>query len=200
MERDFFEQKAGTYEQNKGRVDNVENIANAVINSTPLDKHMHLMDFGSGTGLLLERVAPFVGKITAVDVSKSMNEQLNAKRERVACELEIRDVDLESEDIDGGFDGIISSMTMHHVRDVEAMFRKFFSLLKAGGFIAISDLDKEDGSFHTEDTGVHHFGFDRKDMANAAKSAGFQDVTVFDASVVKKPHGDFGVFMLKASR
>lgn len=199
MKRDFFAHKANSYEQNKSRVDNVDNIANSIINSTKLDAAMHLMDFGSGTGLLLERIAPHVGKITAVDISSSMNKQLNAKLATLGCELEIIEIDLEKSDIDQRFDGIISSMTMHHVRDIDAMFRKFHALLNKGGFIALSDLDSEDGSFHTEDTGVFHTGFDRETLANIARVSGFENVIVTDASVVHKPQGDFSVFLLKAT-
>lgn len=154
MNKDYFAHKADVYEQNQGRVDNVANIAGSIIGSVPLDASMQLMDFGAGTGLLLERVAPHVGKITAVDVSASMNAQLEAKRDRLACALEILQIDLEVADIDQQFDGIISSMTMHHVRDIAALLRKFHALLRPGGFIAIADLDAEDGSFHEEDTGV----------------------------------------------
>lgn len=200
MKRDFFAHKANSYEQNKSRVDNVDNIANSIINSTKLDAAMHLMDFGSGTGLLLERIAPHVGKITAVDISSSMNKQLNAKLATLGCELEIIEIDLEKSDIDQRFDGIISSMTMHHVRDIDAIFRKFHALLNDGGFIALSDLDSEDGSFHTEDTGVFHTGFDRETLANIARVSGFENVIVTDASVVHKPQGDFSVFLLKATR
>lgn len=200
MSKDFFENKASSYEQEKNRVDNVDTIANTIIQSTSLSKQMHLMDFGSGTGLLLERVAPYVRKITAVDISTSMNKQLANKRERIACELDILEIDLESEEIADKFDGIISSMTMHHVKNLDAMFRKFYSLLNDGGFIAIADLDKEDGSFHTEDTGVYHFGFERKEIADIAKAAGFSNVAIMDASIIQKPQGDFGVFLLKAKK
>jgi cyclopropane fatty-acyl-phospholipid synthase-like methyltransferase len=200
VSKDFFAHKASSYEQNKSRVDNVENIAKAVIDGLNLNRNMHLVDFGSGTGLLLERVAPFIGKITAVDISESMNEQLRSKSDKLACEIEILQIDLEAENIYGKYDGIISSMTMHHVKDISAMFRKFYALLNDGGFIAISDLDKEDGSFHTEDTGVYHNGFDRDEFSKHALSAGCQNVTVLDASVVHKPQGDFGVFILRANR
>lgn len=200
MSRDFFEHKAEIYDRDDNRVSNVENIANTVIESVSLDSEMHLMDFGSGTGLLLERIAPFVRKITAIDISQSMNDQLDKKRGNLACDTDILQVDLESTDITDKFDGIISSMTMHHVKDIQAMFAKFYSVLNDGGIIAISDLDKEDGSFHTEDTGVYHFGFERDEIANAANQAGFLDVEIVDASVVRKPDGEFPVFLLTAKR
>ncbi|MBI2306246.1 MAG: class I SAM-dependent methyltransferase [Rhodocyclales bacterium] len=200
MSIDHFAHKAGSYEQNRSRVDNVDNIASSILNAIRFDRAMHVMDFGSGTGLLLERIAPHVGKITAVDVSRSMNGQLRAKAGRLGCTLEIVETDLEESDLDARFDGIVSSMTMHHIADVTAMFRKFHSLLKDGGFIAISDLDAEDGSFHGEDTGVHHFGFDREWFAESAAAAGFRAVRVVPASVVHKPQGDFPVFLLTAVR
>ena len=200
MTIDHFAQKAGSYEQDPSRVDNVENIANSILKAISFDSSMHIMDFGSGTGLLLERIAPHVGKITALDVSNSMNAQLLAKKNKLGCAMEIVEIDLEKHDIDGRFDGIISSMTMHHIADIEAMFRKFHSLLNDGGFIAISDLDVEDGSFHTEDTGVFHFGFDRNAISRIALEAGFRNVGVASASVVVKPQGDFPVFLLTAFR
>jgi cyclopropane fatty-acyl-phospholipid synthase-like methyltransferase len=161
---------------------------------------MHLMDFGSGTGLLLERIAPHVGRITAVDVSPAMNNQLRSKQAHLGCELEILEIDLESRQISGKFDGIISSMTMHHVRDVAGMLATFHALLVDGGFIAIADLDAEDGSFHTEDTGVHHHGFPREEIAGMARAAGFTGVSVIEASRLHKPQGDYSVFLLKGVR
>jgi len=200
MSRDFFEHKADVYDGDDNRVSNVENIANAMIESVGLNRKMHLMDFGSGTGLLLERIAPLVRKITAIDISKSMNEQLDKKRGSISCEIDILEIDLESTNITDEFDGIISSMTMHHVKDIREMFAKLYSMLNDDGIIAISDLDKEDGSFHTEDTGVYHFGFERDEITRAAKQAGFREVKIVDASVVHKPHGEFSVFLLTAKR
>jgi len=200
MNRDFFREKADSYEMDDDRVSNVENIANSIIGNISLDRSMHIMDFGSGTGLLLERISPLVKKITAVDISKSMNEKLSQKRENLGCELDILEIDLETVSIETKFDGIISSMTMHHVKDIYTMFLKFHKLLNEGGVIAISDLDSEDGSFHTEDTGIYHFGFNRDEFYNLAKNAGFSDIAILDASVVKKPHGSYPVFLLIARK
>lgn len=198
MSQDFFAEKAASYEQNPQRVDNVVAIGNAIKAQVPLQREMQLLDFGSGTGLLLQQIAPLVGKITAVDVSPSMNAQLRAKASDIRCELEVLEQDLIREPLQRRFDGIISSMTLHHIADIPALFRKFHQLLKPGGFIALADLDTEDGSFHTEDTGVFHCGFDRSAIAAEAVAAGFTGVQTVDASVVQKPHGQYSVFLLTA--
>ncbi|MEJ2228287.1 MAG: class I SAM-dependent methyltransferase [Alphaproteobacteria bacterium] len=200
MSTDYFAQKAGEWDSNRSRTDNLDNISASIVKTVNLNETMHLMDFGSGTGLLLERIAPYVGKITAADVSPAMNTRLQEKRGQIACELDIVEIDLEKADIDIQFDGVVSSMTMHHIADIEAMFRKFHSMLKDGGFIAIADLDLEDGSFHTDDTGVKHFGFDRDEFAKSAASAGFAEVQISSASVIHRPNGDFPVFLLTAAR
>ena len=200
MSNDYFEQKADSYDKDTNRVNNVDNIANSVLSNIKLNKSMHIMDFGSGTGLLLERVAPFVKKITAVDVSESMTKQLDDKRKHLECEVEIIQMDLTKTKLDMKFDGIISSMTMHHIKDILAMFNDFYAMLNDNGVIAISDLDTEDGSFHTEDTGVFHFGFDRTTFSNIAITAGFKNVKITSASIVEKPHGKYSVFLLTGNK
>lgn len=200
MSNDFFAQKANVYDSDSNRVKNVDSIANTIIQTINLDPNMHVMDFGSGTGLLLERIAPHVRKITGVDISSSMIEQLSRKKSELPCELDIVQADLAKSDVGTDFDGIISSMTLHHIDDVRSIFSKFNSCLREGGFLAISDLDSEDGSFHSEDTGVYHLGFDREEIADIAVNAKFRDVEVIDASIVHKPHGKYPVFLLTARK
>ena len=51
--KDYFSEKSKVYETEPARVDNVTNIADAILNKLTYDKTTTLvMDFGSGTGLL----------------------------------------------------------------------------------------------------------------------------------------------------
>ncbi|WP_166967826.1 class I SAM-dependent DNA methyltransferase [Yeosuana marina] len=196
VQKDYFSEKAKDYDTHKPRTVNVENIAQGILKESFFSKDMSIMDFGSGTGLLLTEVAPYVKKISAVDISTSMNEVLRSKKDIIECELELIEIDLTKEAFNKTFDAIISSMTIHHIKNVLELFRKFYSLLNKNGFIAIADLDLEDGSFHTTDTGVFHFGFDREEFLNTAKKAGFKDLKIETVSVVEKPTGKYPVFLL----
>ncbi len=69
MSVDHFAGRADSYDQNPCRVDNVANIAHAILRGVHIDRASHLLDLGSGTGLLLERIAPHAGRITALDAS-----------------------------------------------------------------------------------------------------------------------------------
>jgi hypothetical protein len=89
-------------------------------------------------------------------------------------------------------------MTIHHLEDIIALFEKLYSMVKVGGFIAIADLDSEDGSFHSDNTGVHHHGFDREALQLIAEDVGFKDVKFDLASTINKPHRSFTVFLLTA--
>ncbi len=193
---DKFAFKAKDYDALQRRVDNANKIANLIKQQISLNKQMHIIDFGAGTGLLLEAIASEIGKVTAIDISPSMIEVLSKKE--LPCQLEIKELDLEKEDLDIKVDGIISSMTIHHIKDLNRLFKKFYSMLNSGGFIAISDLDKEDGSFHSVDTGVEHFGFNREEFVNLAKEVGFRNIKIEDATVISKPHKDFTTFILIA--
>lgn len=200
MSKDYFKLKAESYDSETKRVNNVDNIANSIISSISFNRDMQIMDFGSGTGLLLQRVAPFVKKITAVDVSESMCNQLGEKIKDLACEVEILQMDLTKTKLNKKFDAIVSSMTMHHIKDIQAMFNDFYNMLNDNGAIAISDLDIEDGTFHTEDTGVFHFGFDRNEFQSKAIAAGFKNVKIITASIDEKPHGKYPVFLLTGNK
>lgn len=195
--KDYFAEKSKSYEKESSRVNNVHTIADAILEQLTYDKETtHVMDFGSGTGLLTQQISPYVHKITTVDISPSMNEQLRLKYASFECDLEILELDLVKESIEQKFDGIVSSMTMHHVEDIFAMFQKFYTMLHCGGTIAIADLDKEDGTFHTEDTGVFHFGFEQNSFAELAKKAGFDEVNIEIVNVIKKSYGEYPVFLL----
>jgi cyclopropane fatty-acyl-phospholipid synthase-like methyltransferase len=197
---DFFAEKAKHYDKNESRTRNVSTIAETILKEISFSKEMSIMDFGSGTGLLLSEIAPFVGKITAVDVSPSMIAVLESKKEAIPCPLEIVQMDLTIQSLDRKFDAIISSMTMHHIKDILALFQKFYSLLNDNGTIAIADLDTEDGSFHTGDSGAFHCGFDRDEFVKSAEDAGFKNIKIQYASTVEKPTGDYSVFLLTAKK
>ena len=200
IQKDYFAEKARDYEKEKSRVKNVENIAEAILKEIPFSKNMSIMDFGSGTGLLLSQIAPYVDKITAVDISESMNEVLRNKKSTIACDLEIINMDLTKETLDQTFDSIISSMTFHHTENISSLFNKFYSLLNKNGTIAIADIDKEDGSFHTTNTGVFHLGFERDIFLNMAKNAGFKNLKIQTVSAIEKPTGTYPVFLLTGKK
>ncbi|MDQ7002357.1 MAG: class I SAM-dependent methyltransferase [Ghiorsea sp.] len=117
-------------------------------------------------------LAPYVAKVSAVDISPSMLAKLTEK-------LELQDkVDtfcqgILEQPLNQKFDVIISAMAMHHVEDTYKMIQAFAVHVKEGGQVALADLDKEDGSFHPTDIeGVYHDGFDQDMLKQKFVDAG----------------------------
>ena len=198
--KDLFAHKSKSWDMNSKRVKNASAIAELIVKNIKLDKGMHLMDLGAGTGLLSYMVAPFVGKITAVDNSPSMLKEFKSKCDDFACKTEIKEMDIVNYNPKEKYNGVISSMTIHHIEDTPALLDKLYHMVEDGGFIALADLDIEDGSFHDDNTGVFHYGFDRHKLAEYAQNAGFSDVTFSTASTISKPHADFTVFLMSAKK
>jgi len=195
---DLFANKSKSWDMNSKRVQNAKGIAKLIVKNIKINKSMEIMDFGAGTGLLSYFIAPYVKKIVAVDNSPSMLLEFESKCNAFACETEVIEKDLSVDSLDRTFDGIISSMTIHHLEDIIALFSKLYDMLEVGGFIALADLDTEDGTFHSDDTGVYHHGFDRETLQLIAENAGFKNVKFDLASIINKPHRSFTVFLLTA--
>jgi len=195
---DLFANKSKSWDINSKRVQNAKGIADLIVNNIKLNKSMELMDFGAGTGLLSYFIAPYISKIVAVDNSPSMLLEFENKCDEFSCETEVIEKDLSTDTLDRKFDGVISSMTIHHLENIPLLLSKLYEMLDEDGFIALADLDSEDGSFHSDNTGVFHYGFDRKKLAQYANEAGFKDVSFSLASTINKPHAEFTVFLMTA--
>ncbi|RUM67655.1 MAG: class I SAM-dependent methyltransferase [Sulfurovum sp.] len=200
MTVDHFANKSKSWDMSSKRVQNAKSIANLIIDNIKLSSSMKVMDFGAGTGLLSYFIAPHVDTIVAVDNSPSMLEKFKEKSVDFASKTEVLELDLSQKDIEQKFDGVISSMTVHHLKDTKALFEKFYKMLNKDGFIAIADLDSEDGTFHSDNTGVFHFGFERKELEIIAKEIGFKEIRFELANTIKKPHHEFSVFLMLANK
>ncbi len=195
---DHFKHKSKSWDMSSMRVKNAKSIADLIVKNINFQDTMEVMDLGAGTGLLSYFIAPHVSKIIAVDNSPSMLEGFKLKASEFESEIEVIQADISKEVIDRKFDGIISSMTIHHVEKTKALFYILYNMLNKNGFIAIADLDSEDGSFHSDNAGVHHHGFNRVELEKIAKEIGFKDIKFDLASTIDKPHCTFTVFLMTA--
>ena len=197
--QDHFKDRAKTWDGGSIRVDGAKKIADSINETIKLQNHMEIMDFGVGTGLLGFEIAKYAKKVYGVDTSKSMIEKL---KEKNTSEISIDTYcqDIVKDPIERTFDGLVSSMTLHHVEDLKAFFDTIYKNIDEKGFIAIADLESEDGTFHSDNTGVFHFGFDGDELCKIVSDAGFKDVEFKNINTINKPQKDFGVFLLTAKK
>lgn len=205
---EYFEQAAIVWDNDPNRVQMAKTIADAMILALHPRGTELVMDYGTGTGLVALQLQQYVRRIVAVDSSPKM---LAVLRQKLAAEgttiIEPRQWSV-GEDIGllPRFDCIVSSMTLHHVRDTILAAHTFHSLLLPGGRIAIADLDAENGEFHEKPGIAEHDGFDRKQLEQVFSDAGFVDIRFAEAATIAKPSSqtgidrNFSIFLLTAIR
>jgi ubiquinone/menaquinone biosynthesis C-methylase UbiE len=202
-----FNKEAAQWDANPGRVKLANEIADAIIKEIVPSNNMDVLDFGCGTGLVTLRLQPLVRTITGVDSSEGMLGVLDEKiRSQGLKNVATRFVDFEKGGrIDGSFHLLVSSMTLHHVPDTAGLFKQWHELILPGGKLCFADLDAEDGSFHGDNTGVFHLGFDRDHLNELLISAGFRDIraataTTMTRDVEGKEKKEFPVFLIVARK
>jgi 2-polyprenyl-3-methyl-5-hydroxy-6-metoxy-1,4-benzoquinol methylase len=190
-----FDKEAAVWDAKPLRVKLALDVAEAILREIKPTKDLTVMDFGCGTGLVTLRLAPLVQSITGVDSSSGMLDVLTAKvKEQGLSNVSTQLVDFDQGGkVEGKFHLIVSSMTMHHVPDTAALLRQWFDLLLPGGRLAVADLDTEDGSFHSDNTGVFHFGLARAEVQALLEKTGFHAIGATTAASVVKEIGGQGV-------
>src|SRR5450759_5667379 len=138
-----FDQEAANWDQVPERVKVARDIAQSMIREITLTPDMDVLDFGCGTGLLTFAIQPFVRSITGVDSSQGMLDVFKTKiKEQNLCNVKANYLDLDKGDVlDGPDHLIVSSMTLHHIKNVSPLLNQFHSILLPSGQLAIADLD-----------------------------------------------------------
>ena len=200
-ETERFDQAAGTWDLGDRRVALAHGVAKAIKEQVTLSKDLSVLDFGCGTGLVTLALAPLVGPITGADTSAGMLSKLANKAQEQGIPVQMLKLDpTGAPDLGGPYHLIVSSMTLHHVADVPALFLQFKQHLCAGGRLALADLDEEDGGFHDDATGVQHLGFSRADIRTWLLDAGFLEIQMLTATVAQKGDKEYSIFLALAEK
>jgi len=206
-EKKDFNKEAAQWDANPGRVKLANEVADAIISEAAPSRDMDALDFGCGTGLVTLRLQPLVRSIVGVDSSQGMLGVLDGKITAQGLKnVETRFVDFDKGGrIEGRFHLLVSSMTLHHVPDIAGLFKQWHELLLPEGQLCFADLDAEDGSFHGDNTGVFHLGFDRDHLKRLLLAAGFRDIrdttaTTMMRDVEKSGKKEFPVFLIVAKK
>ena len=184
-----FDDAAADWEEKPQRVALARKVAEAIQRAIPLAGTMQVLEYGCGTGLVSRAISPHVSKILAIDTSPRMLEVLRNK----AGEEKIGNIKTLAHDLtqhplpDKDFDLVMSSMTLHHIPDIEALLPRFLATLKPGGYLAVADLVTEDGSFHEDNTGVAHQGINPEAVRTILAKNGGLDIGVQEIHTIEKP-------------
>ena len=203
-----FNALAAAWDDSPLRAEIARAAAAAIATTLPLRADMQALEYGCGTGLVSVLLADRLGRIVAADVAEQMLAVLEQKRLAAGLDrLETRRLDLTVDPLPAErFDLIFSSMTLHHIDDVPRLLGRLRDLLAPGGWLALIDLDTEDGAFHGPDVpGVFHTGFERVQIMDTLTALGLAEVSARTAHTVEKPgpggeRRQFPIFLVCAQR
>ncbi|HIJ89965.1 MAG: class I SAM-dependent methyltransferase [Desulfobulbaceae bacterium] len=183
-----FDEAATDWEEKPQRVALARKVAEAIRQAIPLSGAMQVLEYGCGTGMVSRALSQDVRKIVAVDTSPRMLEVLRRKAEEEKIgNIETLVHDLTRQPLpDKDFDLAISSMTLHHIPDIEALLHQFFAALKPGGYLAVADLVTEDGTFHDDNNGVAHFGINPETVRDILIKNGGLDIGAQEIHIIEK--------------
>jgi SAM-dependent methyltransferase len=136
-----------------GRADGVmaaASLFHSALVSTVIGKCGRVLDLGCGPASQLGQIAQFNPSVRFIGVELSSRMLISARNH--VAELGIDNVDLRHDDItrletvpDGSVDGVISTMTLHHlpaIVDLQNCFRQIRRVLRPGGALYLADFGR----------------------------------------------------------
>ena len=201
-----FDKKAKDWDDNR-RIQRSKVIAEKIIDYVKLQETFSGLEFGCGTGLISLNLYDKLGKITCIDTSSGMIKQLEDKvAEHNLDKITVTQLNINDDhDLKSEYDIIYSSMSLHHVTSLEETLQNFYDLLQDGGQLCIVDLDKEDGSFHSQESNfLGHNGFEQKELSQLLEQVGFNNImseTFYnDERSIGNRNIEYSLFIMKAQK
>jgi ubiquinone/menaquinone biosynthesis C-methylase UbiE len=170
--RVFFERMAGRYASLTQPGGGWEALAAALAAGFA---GRHVADLGAGEGGLTMLLARFARRVTAVDQSRAMLDEVQARAKRQGVAARVRTVcgDLEKVPMGpGSVDAVFLSQALHHAARPPLAVREAARLLKRGGQLVILDLARHEEDWVRRKLADQWLGFDSEELTAWMKEAG----------------------------
>lgn len=199
-----FDEKAATWDDDPAKVERARVVAAAVRDAVPLSPATRLLEYGAGTGLVSQFLAPAVGPITLAEPSAGRRAVVTRKIAAGELPPDTRTWDLDLTTTaapEETFDVAVTVLTLHHIVRLRPALEGLARLLVDGGHLAIVDLEAEDGSFHADDPGFDgHHGFVRTQLQSDLEAAGFREVRFVACHELVKESRTYPLFLATSTR
>ena len=141
-----FRQKGADWDEMRALGLPAQAVENALLGLIPGGTAGRLLDIGTGTGRVLELLAPRVRQALGIDASKAM---LALARSRLSgpefahCAVRLADM-YRLPLADRSFDTVVLQMVLHHAEDPTGSVREAVRVLTPGGQLLVIDLAEHD--------------------------------------------------------
>ncbi len=175
---DYFKANAGEWERIRALHAPDKDVEAAILRALGNQPIENLLDAGTGTGRMLELLAPKAKRAVGIDVSPEM---LAIARDRVAeehnCQVRLADI-YRLPFPDGGalqgFDVVLFHQVLHYLDDPQAAVAEAARVMRHGGRLLIADFAPHDLEFLRSDYAHRRLGFSDKEVQNWLSGAGLK--------------------------
>src|SRR5258705_2059873 len=178
----YFKANAPQWERIRSLHVPEQDVETAIVRLLGPEKLDHVLDAGTGTGRMLELLAPHIGRGLGVDVSLEM---VAIARERLAkagasqCQVRGGDVyrlPFAEGEAKSGFDAVIFHQVLHYLDDPQGALREAIRVAKPGGRILIADFAPHNLEFLREEHAHRRLGFSDREVQSWFKTAGLKSL------------------------
>ena len=134
-------------------------------------------DIGAGTGFITEGLVQRGVKVIAVDESKRMLDELVRRGLPGSVDCRVGSAEMIPID-DGAVDYVFANMLLHHVVEPSKAIREMARVLRPGGVVVITDLDRHEFEFLRNEQHDRWKGFERESLSRWLDEAGLTNVAV----------------------
>lgn len=169
-----FRQKGADWDEMRALELPAASVEAALLSQVPEDSQARLLDIGTGTGRVLELLAPRVRQALGIDASKSMLALARSRLSGIShCGVRLGDM-YRLPLADRSYDIVVLQMVLHHAEDPDGAVAEAARVLAPGGRLLIIDLAEHDRADLTGKLAHRWPGFADAAISRMTRAAGLQ--------------------------
>ncbi len=155
----------------------------AVLRLLPGARLGRMLDIGTGTGRMLELLAPRISAGLGVDASRAMLALARARLSKPAlAHCAVRQADMYRLPLSGGYDVVLLQMVLHYAEDPDAALAEAARVLAPGGRLVVVDLAQ-----HGRDDLAERLAHRWPGFGDTAMQAAFERVGLLPSAPLSVP-------------
>lgn len=185
----FFSRLAPQWDRLRSLHAPEEAVAEAVLEALGPRPIHNLVDLGTGTGRMLQLVAPRTGRAVGLDASHAMLAVARANLERAGlARVELRHGDVYAPPLArGSFDVVLIHQVLHYLDDPARALREAARLVAPGGRLLVVDFAPHGLEFLREAQAHRRLGFAQGQVAAWLTEAGLDCTLIRDLAPPSAP-------------
>jgi ubiquinone/menaquinone biosynthesis C-methylase UbiE len=175
----FFKANAADWERIRSLHAPEKDVENAIVRLAREGSIESVLDAGTGTGRMLELLAPYIKRGVGVDSSPDMLAIARDRLERANihhCQVRLGDVYRLPFANGEGFDAVLFHQVLHYLEDPQGAIVEAARVLKPGGRVLIADFAPHDLEFLRTELAHRRLGFSDREVQGWFQAAGLKSL------------------------